>query len=83
MLVAPITSCPFKVVAVSQLLLSDVDGTSYSGTISLNSWDGLILIGEGTVTETSEPTPAQDIHLKTADGTRYLKTADGKNYLKF
>jgi len=38
--------------------MEDVTGAQYSGTIALDSWEGLVLMGSGTVTETvlSSPT---------------------------
>ena len=49
----------------------DIEGTSYSGMVTLLPYTGLVLIGQGTVTE----------HIFTGSGTTFSKDSNG-NFLK-
>jgi len=57
--------------------MTDLEGTSYSGTIIINSWDSLVLIGTGSVLETSV-TPS-----KVRNGSTVWSPADLKQYSSF
>jgi len=52
--------------------MEDVTGTEYSGTVAIGSWQGLILIGNGTVSDHVEGTTGA--LLKSKDGVRLLKS---------
>lgn len=55
--------------------MKDITGADYSGTVQLQPWTGLVLLGAGTVTE-EEPSPQEDKLLKS--GSVLLKSATGK-----
>lgn len=58
--------------------MKDITGADYSGTVQLQPWTAIVLLGAGTVTE-EEPSPQEDKLLKS--GSVLLKSATG-NALK-
>lgn len=55
--------------------MKDITGADYSGTVQLQPWTAIVLLGAGTVTE-EEPSPQEDKLLKS--GSVLLKSATGK-----